>query len=84
MASQAEMQRKLDGPALAPPPGVRPDFINPANFQDVAMGILALSISISTVGIWIRMYTKLYIFRETRWEDCNSSYPWTCCDQACH
>ena len=84
MATNAEFQMKLDGPALAPPPGVRPNFVNPENLHAVIIAIVTLCVSISTFFFWMRMYTKLFIFRKTGWEDCNFCPLQIRCDQACH
>lgn len=71
MATSAEIQEKLDGPAGNPPAGVHPNFVNPEDCRVAIIAILALSVSISTLVFWMRMYTKLYIFRKTGWEDCS-------------
>ena len=84
MATKAESQMKLDSPAMAPPPGVLPNFVNPQNLRAVIIAIVALCGSISTLVFWMRMYTKLFIFRKTGWEDCNFCPLQIRCNQACY
>lgn len=75
MASPTEiLQFELNGPALAPPPGVTPNFANPENILVVLVVVCTLCIFISTLVFWIRVYARLYIFRETEWEDCISLF----------
>jgi hypothetical protein len=49
----------LKGPALPPPPGVRPDFDNPPNGSAVAIFTLAFTLAIVTIAVVMRIYTKL-------------------------
>lgn len=65
-----QMQQLLEGPSLAPPPGVIPNFANPANFHTEYVVTVALCLSLSTTVLCMRMYTKFYIIRKTVWADC--------------
>lgn len=71
MAAPADIQNELDSAALPPPPGIHSNFVNPENIQVVIITILALCVSISTLVFGMRMYTKVFIFHKTGWEDCN-------------
>lgn len=74
-ATTAELlQAKLNGPAMAPPPGVTPNFIDPPNLRHIVVLVLTLCMSFSTVAILMRMYTKLFILRKTAFEDCRYQY----------
>ena len=73
MASPADIQRSLNGPALAPPTGVLPNFVDPENVHVAVYVTGILCVFISTLVFWIRVYTRLYIFGETEWEDCKFS-----------
>lgn len=66
----AEIQKLLNGPALTPPPGVIPNFVNPDNVFVGYVITVVLCVSTSTLVFWMRMYTKIYILQQTGWEDC--------------
>ena len=70
MSSVADIQNQLDGPALAPPPGVTPNFVNPPSFFTFSVVVVTLCLLFSTLAICMRMYTKLYIIRRVVLEDC--------------
>lgn len=57
-------------PGLMPPPGVISNFRNPYSDEDAIILTLALCLSASTLLVWTRLYTKLFISRYVRWEDC--------------
>ena len=71
--SLEELQALLNGPAGTPPAGVRPDFINPPNLDVFVTLTVAICVSLATLALLIRMYTKVYLVRLTAYEDCESS-----------
>lgn len=66
----AAEQAKLNGPAMAPPPGVIPNFVDPPNLLHIFILVLTLCVSLPTIAILLRMYTKLFILRKVVFEDC--------------
>ena len=70
----ATMDQAIQG-GLPPPPGVKPDFVHPYTVQPFIKLCLALCIGLSTVFVWLRMYTKLFITRTPAWEDCEYCCP---------
>lgn len=58
----------LNGPALAPPPGTEPNFDNPDNLAHPKLAVLQLSIA--TLVVAMRLYTKLGVLRNILVEDC--------------
>lgn len=71
----AEQQALLDGPALAPPAGVVSNFDNPPNNNGLAQGVIATCITVATLCLVARVYTKLFCVRKFKLEDCNSLGP---------
>lgn len=61
----------LDTPALAPPPGITPNFATPENLSYPEMAILQLVVTTLVVGL--RLYTKGVILRKVMSEDCKSN-----------
>lgn len=60
----------LQGPALGPPPGVVPNLIDPPNSNDWYVAVLVTCVTISTIALCARMYTKHVILKSRGWEDC--------------
>ncbi|KAF2651292.1 hypothetical protein K491DRAFT_682314 [Lophiostoma macrostomum CBS 122681] len=65
----AEQDAMLNGPALQPPPGVSPDFVNPPNQTTLAYGVLAVCASLATIVVAIRVYAKAFCNRKMHIED---------------
>ena len=61
----------LDTPALKPPPGVIPNFDNPAGVQGEIFATLIVCLVVSTIFVWSRLYTRYFIIKSQGWDDCN-------------
>ncbi|XXH05412.1 hypothetical protein Hte_011838 [Hypoxylon texense] len=59
----------LDGPALAPPAGVTPNFIDPENNNGLAYGVIAACVAVATLCLMIRGYARLVLFKQLKPED---------------
>lgn len=57
-------------PALQPPEGVTPNFVNPENFHTAIIGTIVVCIALTTCLACTRMYTKLIITKTYGWDDC--------------
>ncbi len=57
-------------PGLTPPSGVVSNLIDPYSDEDMIKLTLALCLSASTILVWTRLYTKMFISRFVGWEDC--------------
>lgn len=66
----AAVEAKLNGPAMHPPPGVEPNFVDPPNLEHIFILVLTLCVSFSAIAVFLRMYTKLFILRKVAFEDC--------------
>ncbi|KAF1932126.1 uncharacterized protein M421DRAFT_285051 [Didymella exigua CBS 183.55] len=73
---QSAIDAILDGPALAPPPGVTPNFENPVNLSLPGMAVLQLVVATAVVGM--RVYTKLGVVRKMLAEDYWLIAAWLC------
>ena len=69
----AQLQALLDGPAGSPPPGVIPNFVDPPSIYPQIIVTLVLTLSISTLALVIRTYTKLRVIKAWHLEDCTSA-----------
>ncbi|KAL8724487.1 MAG: hypothetical protein Q9166_007921 [cf. Caloplaca sp. 2 TL-2023] len=72
MASQVQAQALLDGPAMAPPTGMKPNFTSPEDHHKLFVWTIVLTITVSTLALLMRMYTKIKIIRKVGWEDYTS------------
>lgn len=59
----------LDGPALAPPAGVTPNLVNPANDNDLVGGVAIFCLVVVTIMVLMRCYTR-YEMKRFLIEDC--------------
>ncbi|KAG7001877.1 hypothetical protein G7Y79_00030g064100 [Physcia stellaris] len=63
------MQVLLDGPAMVPPSGIEPNFVNPENETRYFVLTVVLTITVSTFAFLMRVYTKTFLIRKAGWED---------------
>ena len=57
-------------PSMMPPTDVIPDFVNPYSLEKWVILCAALSLSMTTVFVAIRMYVKHMVTRSLDWADC--------------
>ena len=57
-------------PALAPPPGVTPNFINPPSRAPETYPIGYTLFALTSVGVVARIYTKAVVMKKINLEDC--------------
>ena len=70
------LQKALDGPAMAPPPGVKPNFVNPPNLEKELYIDLILCLTIAVLVVCMRMWTKARLMGKVQIEDCKSCAAW--------
>lgn len=68
--SPEQLQRLLSGPAGTAPTGVIPNFDDPANLNVYVILTITICITLATVVVLLRMYTKIFITRSLANEDC--------------
>lgn len=57
-------------PAKPPPPGVKSNFINPQSRQPEMIAINAILLTIATLFLLMRLWTRSFITRSIGWDDC--------------
>lgn len=67
------LEARLNGPAMAPPPGLYTNFIDPLNLHVYGIITLVFCMTFSTVAVLVRMYTKIFLLRKVLLEDCQSA-----------
>ncbi|MCJ1437582.1 hypothetical protein MMC27_006969 [Xylographa pallens] len=65
-----ELNALSNVPALAPPPGIESDFINPQNQSLSFLLVTSILFGIMTIFFLNRIYTKAFIIRKYTWDDC--------------
>jgi hypothetical protein len=65
----AEKEYFLDSPALAPPPGVVPNFIDPPNKLPLCLGLTIATTTVSVIVVSLRLYTRIFCIKKMRLED---------------
>ena len=68
--SPEQLQILLSGPAGTPPVGVIPNFNDPANLDTYVILTISVCMTLATVAVLLRMYTKIFIIRSLANEDC--------------
>lgn len=56
--------------ALEPPSGINPDFVTPASLRKFDILGQTICLVLSTLFVWMRMYTKVRLTKSAGWEDC--------------
>ncbi len=59
-------------PALAPPPGVVPDFLAPNPMMPSLIATVVICLTLTTLAVMARVYAKAAVMREMQLEDCTS------------
>lgn len=59
----------LDGPALAPPAGQVPDFINPPNSNHTAIPVITVCTLLTALSYFARFYAK-FLAKKITVSDC--------------
>lgn len=57
-------------PALIPPPGVQPNFVNPFSRGPDVVIASSICLALMLVMVIVRFFTKLYIKHRWGWDDC--------------
>ena len=57
-------------PAGRPPPGVRPNFVDPESLRTPVIAINVIFLVLATLAVVMRVYTKRTIARAVGWDDC--------------
>lgn len=60
-------------PALKPPPGVMPNFVDPYTKGPLLLVLSAVAIGIMYFFVLARFYCKFYVQRIATWDDCKST-----------
>lgn len=74
MVNSQQVQMILRGPAMAPPPGIEPNFVDPQSLYQYHVLTIVLTVAISTLALVMRIYTKRCIIRKVGAEDCMSPF----------
>lgn len=64
------LDHMLDLPALAAPPGLTHNFVNPSDMETEYYIALILSLTISILVVCMRMWTKAHLIQKVGREDC--------------
>ena len=64
-------------PAGQPPPGVQPNFADPPSRAPVILGVCLTFAVLAVICFSIRIYTKLAIAKNWKWDDCKSMWALT-------
>lgn len=75
---QAKVQALLNGPAVTPPAGVTPNLVDSPKLEATIVPILALGLTITTLAVLVRLYSKLFLLRSIAYEDCDFHYSPVC------
>lgn len=67
---QQELEALLNGPAGTPPAGVQSDFDDPANLNTIIYITKTLTLTLTTLAVFIRVYTRHSIIRSMGYDDC--------------
>lgn len=57
------------------PPGVAPNFIDPESQAQTNLVLLTLFLTLTTLFIIMRIYTRMFITRWLSLDDCKSPFP---------
>jgi hypothetical protein len=65
----AQQQALLNGPALKPPPGIKSNFTDPPNLNEVGYGVIVSSAIICGSLVILRLYSRCFYHKKIDVED---------------
>ena len=71
---QREIEALLNGPAGAPPAGIQPKFDDPASLDTIIYITKTIALTLVTLAVFIRIYTRHVLLRSMGYDDCMFSY----------
>ena len=63
-----------DTPAMKSPEGVEPNFINPPSHDKANVILHTICLTLTTLFLMMRLYTRHYISHWVGWDDCKLTY----------
>ncbi|KAI1827654.1 hypothetical protein F4861DRAFT_492070 [Xylaria intraflava] len=73
-----QLEALLNGPALAPPPGVIPRLVNPPSHRTATFATAIASLVVATLVIMMRLYTRVSVVRKISIADYSILIAWGC------
>ena len=74
LEQQREIEALLNGPAGPPPAGIQPNFDDPANLDTIIYITKTVALTLVTLAVFIRIYTRHVLLRSMGYDDCMFSY----------
>ena len=71
--SQTALEALLNAPAGTPPAGIQPSFDNPANLNTIVYITKVLAFTVTSLAVFIRIYTRHVILSSMKYDDCEYS-----------
>ena len=68
-------EMRLNGPAMKPPPGVKPNFNNYSQTSVLFRAVPIMCMAIGTLAVLVRFYVKARLMKKLHVEDCKCQ-PW--------
>lgn len=65
----AQLEMLLNGPALAPPDGVIPNFDNPPNKNYIAQAVVPLCLVLTSIAVFLRVYARIFCVKKVEIPD---------------
>lgn len=65
-----KLQKLLQGPAGIPPPGVKPNLVNPPNQRISGQAAILVCGIVASIALFMRIYTRIFVIRKTNMSDC--------------
>ncbi len=62
---------KVVGGSLKPPPGVKPNFVDPETRAPALINCNIVMITVGSVALLARIYARAFLSRSVGWDDCN-------------
>ena len=73
MIKRMPQRVRLSDPAMPPPPGMPSNFVNPSNLKTEGAILVGFCLTVSTLVVCMRIWTKTRLLRKVVLEDCNST-----------
>ena len=73
--STNSLQQLENAPALRPPPGVQPNYVNPPSYESKILALECVFLPLMLIAVGVRIFVRSRMTKIWGWDDCKDTIP---------